>query len=57
LRKKPMIIQYGHTLSSKSKLKADLQSWTVLLVLYWRTGHHACKLNQWIQKLNIYTFK
>jgi hypothetical protein len=26
LRKKPMIIQYGHTLSSKSKLKADLQS-------------------------------
>jgi hypothetical protein len=26
LRKKPMILQYGHTLSSKSKLKADLQS-------------------------------
>jgi hypothetical protein len=26
LRKKPMIILYGHTLSTKSKLKADLQS-------------------------------
>jgi hypothetical protein len=26
LRKKPMIIQYGHTLSSKSKMEAAVQS-------------------------------
>jgi len=26
LRKKPMIIQYGHTLSSKIKMEAHLQS-------------------------------
>jgi hypothetical protein len=26
LRKKPMILQYGHTLSSKKKMAADSQS-------------------------------
>jgi hypothetical protein len=26
LRKKPMILQYGHTLSSKRKMVADVQS-------------------------------
>lgn len=33
LRKKPMILQYGHTSSSKRRMVADLQSQTVSPVL------------------------